>query len=141
MRTSSKTIEYAALFLLGGLAYVFIEILFRGFSHISMFALGGICFILCGGINEILSWDTPLFIQMGICCIIITVLEFIFGVVLNIWLGLQIWDYSGMPLNIMGQICLPFTVAWYFLSAAAIILDDYIRYWLFGEEKPRYTLF
>ena len=78
---------------------------------------------------------------MGICCIIITVLEFIFGVVLNIWLGLQIWDYSGMPLNIMGQICLPFTVAWYFLSAAAIILDDYIRYWLFGEEKPRYTLF
>ena len=54
MRTSSKTIEYAALFLLGGLAYVFIEILFRGFSHISMFALGGICFILCGGINEIL---------------------------------------------------------------------------------------
>lgn len=141
MSIFSKTKKYAALFLTGGLAYVAIEILFRGFSHASMFILGGICFILCGEVNEVLAWETPLTIQMGICCAAITILEFVFGVVLNIWLGLGIWDYSRMPFNLMGQICVPFTAAWYFLSAAAIILDDYIRYWLFGEEKPRYTLF
>ena len=35
-------------------------------------------------------------------------------------------------------ICLPFTVAWYILSLLAIVLDDHLRYWIFGEEKPRY---
>ena len=53
-------------------------------------------------------------------------------------LGLHIWDYSTMPLNIFGQICLPFSLAWMGLSGVAIILDDYIRYWFFNEEKPHY---
>lgn len=52
--------------------------------------------------------------------------------------GVGIWDYSNMPFNIIGQICLPFTVAWYILSLLAIVLDDHLRYWIFGEEKPRY---
>ena len=43
-----------------------------------------------------------------------------------------------MPFNLLGQICLPFAVAWLALAAVAIVLDDYLRYWLFGEEKPRY---
>ena len=53
-------------------------------------------------------------------------------------LGLNIWDYSNMPLNLWGQICLPFSCLWFFLSAVAIILDDELRYNIFGEEKPHY---
>lgn len=130
--------KYLTLFLIGGVIYCIIELLFRGYTFPSMFIVGGICFLLCGGVNEYFEWDTPLWLQMLICCIMITLTEFISGCLLNLTLGLQIWDYSNMPFNLYGQICLPFSVCWYFLSAAAIILDDYVRYWFFGEEQPRY---
>ena len=126
---------------IGALLYMVIEILYRGYTHWTMGVVGGICFLLIGLINEYLSWETPLWLQGIIGASIITVLEFISGVVLNIWLDLGIWDYSKIPFNLLGQICLTFTIAWFFLSIAAIILDDYLRYWLFKEEKPRYKLF
>lgn len=52
----------------------------------SMFILGGICFILCGLVNEFFSWDTPLIKQQAICSLIITLLELVFGIVLNMCL-------------------------------------------------------
>ena len=70
-----------------------------------------------------------------------TKVEFLFGLILNVWLGLHMWDYSNMPGNILGQICPQFTVLWFFLSALGIFLDDYIRWVFFGEEKPHYHLF
>ena len=30
---------------------------------------------------------------------------------------------------------------WFYLSLVAIILDDYLRYWMMGEEKPKYKIF
>lgn len=83
-------------------------------------------------------WMMLIWKQMFICAVGITAIEFLSGYILNIVLGLGIWDYSNMPFNIIGQICLPFTVAWYILSLLAIVLDDHLRYWIFGEEKPRY---
>ena len=62
------------------------------------------------------------------------------GVIVNIWLKLGVWDYSGLPLNILGQVCLPFYFAWVGLSVVAIVFDDYLRYWFFGEEKPHYKI-
>lgn len=85
-----------------------------------------------------MAWDTPFWIQDLIGTAIVLLLEFIFGCVLNLWLDLAVWDYSNMPLNIFGQVCLPFTLIWYALVAVAIVLDDYLRYWMFGEEKPTY---
>jgi uncharacterized membrane protein len=105
-----------------------------------MILVGGICFVLCGLLNNIFSWEMPLWLQMACSAVIITLVEFASGCILNIWLGLHIWDYSDMPFNIAGQICLPYTILWFFMSAAAIILDDYLRYWFFDEEKPRYYL-
>lgn len=133
--------KYAILLAIGGILYYFIEILYRGYSHPTMMLVGGICFILCGLLNEVFPWSMPLTHQMAIADIAITVVEFIAGVILNIWLGLGIWDYSNLPLNVMGQICIPFMIIWFFLSAPAIILDDYLRYWLFGEEKVKYKIF
>ena len=51
---------------------------------------------------------------------------------------MDVWDYSNMPFNILGQICLPFTILWFFISILAIVLDDWIRYIMFDEEKPHY---
>lgn len=106
-----------------------------------MFVVGGICFIACGLINEVLNWETPLVLQGLIGATLITLIEFISGYILNIIFKLNIWDYSHLPLAIMGQICLPFSLIWFFLGLIAIILDDYIRYKLFNEEKPHYKLF
>lgn len=83
----------------------------------------------------------PLVLQMAIAASGITAIEFIFGLILNVWLGLNMWDYSNMPGNILGQICPQFMVLWFFLSAIGIILDDVIRWRFFGEEKPHYHLF
>lgn len=137
----NKGLKYLFLFLTGGFAYGTIENITRGYSHISMLIAGGICFILIGLINEVLPWDMSIVSQMIISSFIITTIEFITGVIVNLWLKLQVWDYSDMPYNLMGQVCLLYTVFWFFLSAPAILLDDYLRYLLMNEEKPRYKLF
>ena len=134
-------IKYVVLFVMGGLVYMSLELLWRGYTHWTMGVLGGICFICLGLINEILSWETPLALQMLIGSTIITILEFITGCIVNIWLGWNVWDYSNLPLNLLGQICLPFSILWYFISAIGIVIDDYIRYIYFDEECPRYKLF
>lgn len=130
--------EGLVLFLIGGTIYYAIEILWRGHSTWQMILVGGICFLFCGSVNEFLNWDMLIWKQMLICSIGITAIEFLAGYILNIVLQLGIWDYSRVPLNILGQICLPFSLAWYILSLPAIILDDYMRYWMFKEEKPKY---
>lgn len=132
--------KYFFLFSFGGIAYILIELLWRGYSHSSMFILGGLCFVLLGLINKKFTRDIPLPIQILIGTFIITFLEFIFGCIFNLWLNLNIWDYSDMPYNIMGQICLQYMLLWLFLSPVCIITDDYIRYLFFDEEKPYYRL-
>lgn len=136
-----EIIKALMLFGIGGMTYVFIELIYRGYSHPSMFFVGGLAFILIGNLNEGYSWDMPLIKQMLHSAIIVTIVEFISGLVLNVFLGLNVWDYSNLPFNIMGQICLPFTIIWFLLSFVAILYDDDIRWLLFDEEKPRYKLF
>lgn len=133
-----KLIEYFILLVVGGSIYVTMEILFRGYSHISMFIVGGLCLCLIGVLNEFYKWDMYIEWQVLIGVGIILTLEFISGCIVNLWLNLNVWDYSNMPLNLLGQICLPFALLWIPLAFLAILLDDYLRYNWFGEEKPRY---
>ena len=137
MRTILK---HSFLFLVGGTLYYFLEIMFRGFSHSSMFVCGGVCFLLVGLLNEFKSFNLSLVWQMLIGSIIITIIEFITGLIVNIWLGLNVWNYSSRPFNILGQVCLLYTILWYFLSLAVIVLDDYLRYKFFGEAMMKYKI-
>ncbi len=125
---------------IGGFLYYFIEILWRGYSHWTMFILGGICFLVIGAINEIFPWEMKFYKQVLIGLSIITLLEFITGCIVNLWLGWNVWDYSNLPLNILGQICVPYIILWIPVTIAAIIVDDWLRFWLFKEEKPHYYL-
>lgn len=134
-----RAVRPLVLWSIGGLLYVLCEIMFRGRSHWTMFIVGGLCFWLMGLINEVISWDMPIWQQCIIGAFIVTAVEFLAGCIINIGLGWQVWDYTELPFNLLGQICLPFTMLWAVLSAVGIVLDDYLRYWLFGEEKPRYT--
>lgn len=135
-----KIVKPFILIVIGGLIYTSIEMLYRGYSHWTMFLVGGLAFYMIGCINEYIQWDMPLYKQMAIGMSIITCLEFVTGFIVNIILKWNVWDYSNVPFNVLGQICLPFCAIWYFLSLVGIILDDYIRYWLFYEEKPTYKL-
>ena len=133
-------LKYLTLFLIGGALYYSLEVIFRGYSFLAMAGCGGVCFLICGAINE-KSRCTPLFYQMVVATCGITAIEFFAGLVLNVWLGLNMWDYSNMFGNVLGQICPQFTVLWFFLSAVGIVMDDLIRWIFFGEEKPHYHLF
>ena len=131
-------IKYLILFLLGGYTYNGIEILWRGYSHYSMIICGGICFIYAGLQNEQVEWDYPFWKQVLRVEAFILSAEFITGCIVNLWLGLDVWDYSGLPGNILGQTCPQFALLFLPLSAIAIIIDDFVRWKWFGEEKPRY---
>ena len=140
MKMYSKFLKYELLFFVGAFLYYSLEVLFRGYSFLAMAVCGGLCFLLCGAINE-KDRCMPLVLQMATAAVGITVIELIAGLVLNVSLGLNMWDYSSMPGNVLGQICPQFMVIWFFLSAFGIILDDVLRWKLFGEEKPHYHLF
>jgi len=133
-------LKNAFLFTVGGIIYILMEIISRGYSHWTMFLLGGVCFLCLGYINRFLPWKTPLTLQMLIGMGIITALEFITGTIVNICLGWHVWDYSNIPYNLLGQISLQSSIGWYFLSVIGIVLDDYLRYWIFCEEKPHYKI-
>ena len=137
-----KAAKYLILAAVGGVLYYLLEVLWRGYSHWTMALLGGLCFVLIGAINEVIPWEMPLVLQgvIGSACIV-TPLEFVTGCIVNLWLGWNVWDYSNIPFNVMGQICLPFSALWVVVSAAAVVLDDWLRYRWFGEDKPHYTLF
>lgn len=133
-------LKYAFLFLIGGLIYMGIELLWRQRTHWTMGIVGGICFVEIGLINEIISWSLSLIGQALIGASLVTINEFIAGVIINIWLGWNVWDYSQLPFNILGQVCLPFFFLWILVSVIAIILDDYLRYRFFDEEWPIYYI-
>ncbi len=117
-----------------------IEILWRGWSHPSMFVVGGLCFPLIGGINQdVLRWQMPMELQALLGACIITAMELLSGLILNRWLGLDVWDYSAYPFNFMGQICLEYSLFWVVLSLLGIVADDWLRHVLFGEKRPSYT--
>lgn len=125
----------------GGLLYIIMELIWRGRSHWTMFVLGGICFVALGLINEVLPWTMSLLLQVLIGAGIITALEFLVGCVVNLWLGWNVWDYSSLPGNLLGQICPQYCLLWLPVSLAGIILDDWLRYWWWNEERPRYRIF
>jgi len=133
-------LKYTLLFLTGGFTYGGIEILFRGYSHVSMLVAGGICFILIGLLDEVFPWNMALISQMVFSAGIITAVEFLVGLVVNVWLKLNVWDYSAMPYNIMGQVCLLYTNIWFLLSLFGILADDYLRYYILKEKKPHYKI-
>lgn len=129
------------LFSCGGIFYLTIEMLWRGYSHWSMFILGGVCFSLIGLLNEKCMEKIPVILQMMMGAVVITALEFVTGYILNIKLHMNVWSYSDMPFNIMGQVCLPYMILWFFMSLACILMDDFLRQRLFDMPKRQYRWF
>ena len=103
------------IFIIGGAGYMLLEILWRGYTHISMGILGGFCLLMILTVDKIMQ-GSPIYLKAIVCALGITAAEFITGVLLNMVLKLSVWDYSNMPFNVLGQICPAFTVIWFVLS-------------------------
>lgn len=131
----------------GGTVYFFCEVIYktlRGRPEQISWTMLLVAIILCIPLErfgEQLPWEMPLALQALICAAAITATELAAGLILNVWLGMDVWDYSNVPLNLWGQICLPFCVLWYFVAMAGIVILDFMRYWVQGGEKPAYKIF
>ena len=121
-----KFLKNLLIFSIFGLTYGLIEILWRGYTHPSMVIVGGICGLLIGLLNE-KNKKMNLLLQMVEGMVIVTVLEVVSGIILNLCLGLNVWDYSNMRFNLLGQVCPQFCIAWFFLSYFVIRIDDLLR--------------
>ena len=132
--------EYFSLWGIGGSLYYSFEVVFRGYSHISMFILGGLCMVFCAFQGIISNWTEPLWKQVLRCSLFVTAGEFITGIIVNKWLHLKVWDYSDQPFQLWGQICLPFAIIFSGLCTLGILGSGYILHIFFDEELPKFHI-
>lgn len=117
----NKFSEFLVVFGIGSFLYGFIEVMFRGFTHWSMFLTGGIIFYLLYTLFYMIgSGNILLKCLMG--CAVITTVEFLVGCIVNIAFKMNVWDYSQEKYNLFGQICLSFSIGWFFISIPAYYL-------------------
>lgn len=121
--------KYIFLFFCGGFVYCMLEILTRGFSHISMLVAGGLSFVIVGSICELLDKKISIWLMMFFGMVVITVIEYISGLIVNKYLHLNVWDYSMYSFNIDGQVCLWFSLIWYALSYVIIKVYHILYKW------------
>ena len=114
-----KFLEKSALFVLGGGAYVGLELFWRGRSHISMFLAGGTSLLLLGQLNRAKP-RLPLPLRAAVGAGIITMVELAAGLLFN--RDHSVWDYRGLPAQFMGQISLQFALLWLPLAFLGIQL-------------------
>ena len=114
---SKGIILLGSKFIVGGSAYGGIEILWRGFTHISMIILGGLCFL---GLLRISQYKLNLVSKSVAGGGMITVAELLAGIILNIWLSLDVWDYSDQRFQLLGQVSLKYFVLWCGLSFVVV---------------------
>lgn len=115
LKSKANILADGCMFLTGGILYVGIEILWRGYSHWSMALAGGICFTVFGKIWDKVKNLKRIYIPI-IGAGIITSVEFVFGLIFNKILKMHVWDYSDMPFSFLGQICVLFSTLWGLLS-------------------------
>ncbi|MGN0459994.1 MAG: hypothetical protein ACI4HL_03665 [Ruminococcus sp.] len=116
----------AVVFLLGGVSYSLIEILWRGHTHYTMVLLGGICFLSLYKLFYAMR-DYSLLEKCVAGALLITALEFTVGCIVNLVLHMNVWNYGSMPFNILGQVCILYSTYWGFLCIPINFLTEKIH--------------
>lgn len=111
------------IFLAGAVGYGLMEIIWRGYTHYSMLLAGGIVLLGAYIINRYNVRSHLLLRAFAVTLLIITV-ELLFGLVFNMLLGQQVWDYSDKPFNYFGQICFSYSLLWQLLSVGICFLIE-----------------
>ena len=114
------------VFLIGGVTYAMIEIMWRGNTHWTMVLLGGLCFLTLYKLFGYMS-NYSLMEKCVLGAIVITALEFVVGCIVNLIFHMNVWNYSRMPLNLSGQICILYSTLWGFLCIPINFIANKIR--------------
>lgn len=130
----------------GGTVYYFLEVIWKLLreepERISWTMLV-VAAILCIPVERCgaeLPWSCPLWLQALACAAMVTAVELAAGLVINVWMGLGVWDYSHLPGNLWGQICPQFSALWWGLCLVFIPAFDWMRWTVEGGTKPIYTM-
>jgi len=114
------------LFAVGAAGYSLLEVLWRGYTHWSMTLTGGLCLSLIYRVCAVVDRAERLRRCLAAAAVIIG-LEYLVGCIVNLRLGLQVWDYSAEKHNCRGQICARFCGLWCLLSVPLCALCDWWR--------------
>ncbi len=132
--------KYFIIFTIGFLVYPMIEIATRGYTHWSMMFTGGATF-LCFYIIYICLENKSTFIKAFYGMICVVLLEFSIGLIVNKLFNMNVWDYSGMSFNLLGQISLGFSACWYLVAFMSFclfnIIDFILSELLFSTQEHR----
>lgn len=140
----SNRVLSVLLWFFGGTLYFLIEVAWKtatGHPERISWTMLVLAVVLCVPVERAgynLPWSCPLWLQALACSALVTVTEFVAGLVLNVWLGLCVWDYTNLPFNLLGQICPQYAVAWWGLCFIFIPVFDWLRYAVTGGNKPTY---
>ena len=109
-------------FAFGAIGYPLLELATRRRTHYSMALAGGLSTML---IRRLSRTSMRRMTQAMLCGAGITAIEYACGRIWN--RNYRVWDYRHMPLNLQGQVCLPYSLLWCGLSAA--VLKAMSRHW------------
>ena len=130
----------------GGTVYYFLEVIWKllreeperiSWTMLVVAILLTVAVERCG---EQLPWNCPLWLQALCCAVLVTAVELVSGLFLNLWLGLDVWDYTDLPGNFLGQICPQYSAVWWVLCLAFIPMFDWLRWTVDGGKRPRYYI-
>jgi len=135
------------LWLITGGVYFVAEGIWRissngGWANIAMLPVGGLCGVLIAIMNENPKFKgRKMAVKALYGMAVLVVVEFASGYVMNIMMGMNVWDYSNRPFNFMGQICLAYAALWFMFTPFIIWFDDFIRFkmWNDGERYAWYV--
>ncbi len=147
MSRAGRWVLSMLLWFWGGTVYFLLEVAYKTITREpwriswTMLVVAILLTVAVERCGEQLPWRVPLWLQALCCAVLVTVVELAAGLILNVWLGLGVWDYSHLPGNFMGQICPQFFGVWFVLCLVFIPAFDWLRYLVEGGERPRYKGF
>ena len=127
-------LECVCVFFIGAFCYGLCELFARGRTHITMGLLGGVAMLFIHSLGDRRRRGMLIITAVAAGALFITALEYIAGLILNVSLGLAIWDYSTLSFNYRGQICLEYSLKWALITLAGMFFDELIRVQLFKDK-------
>ena len=142
MNNAKKFIPLFVIFNISGFIYIILELLWRGYSHWTMYLCAGLCGLVMAAIND--NWfkmDTDFRFQVLASAVSCTIMEFFFGIVFNG--DFSIWDYRGLwgTIHFLGdQVNILFFGMWMLISIFALPFLDWMQWKLGIGQRPYYRI-
>ena len=134
-------LQLTSIGIVSGFIYCSLEILWRGWTHWTMFVLAFIVGIIISQYNNIFTYDMDLAWQVLFGGLTSIMLEYLFGITFN--QDFTIWDYRGLwGTFAQNQLNILFCCTWFVIVCISIFILDWFEYKvLHDENKPYYVVF